>query len=153
MSLIDKLNSELTAAMRSGDQAAKLALRAVKTAIREAEVAGTEARSLSDDEILAVIAKQAKQRRDSIAEFEKGNRPDLVEKEQSELAVLEVYLPQQLEREEIVARARKVIADVGASSTRQMGLVMRPLMEELQGVADGKLVSQVVQQLLRDAPG
>ena len=153
MSLMDRLNSDLTAAMRSGDQAAKLALRAVKTAIREAEVAGTEARSLSDDEILAVIAKQAKQRRDSIAEFEKGNRPDLVEKEQSELAVLEVYLPQQLEREEIVARARKVIADVGASSTRQMGLVMRPLMEELQGVADGKLVSQVVQQLLRDAPG
>jgi len=153
MSLIDKLNSELTAAMRSGDQAAKLALRAVKTAIREAEVAGTEARSLSDDEILAVIAKQAKQRRDSIAEFEKGNRPDLVEKEQSELAVLEVYLPQQLSREEIVEHARKVIADVGANSPRQMGLVMRPLMEELQGVADGKLVSQVVQQLLRDAPG
>ena len=153
MSLMDRLNSDLTAAMRSGDQAAKLALRAVKTAIREAEVAGTEARSLDDKEILAVVAKQAKQRRDSIAEFDKGNRPDLAEKEQSELAVLEVYLPQQLEREEIMARARKVIADVGASSPRQMGLVMRPLMEELQGVADGKLVSQVVQQLLRDAPG
>jgi uncharacterized protein YqeY len=153
MSLMDRLNSDLTAAMRSGDQAAKLALRAVKTAIREAEVAGAEARNLGDDEILAVVAKQAKQRRDSIAEFEKGNRLDLAAKEQSELAVLEVYLPQQLEREEIAERARGVIADVGASSPRQMGLVMRPLMEELQGIADGKLVSQVVQQLLREAPG
>jgi len=153
MSLMNRLNGDLTVAMRSRDQAAKLALRAVKTAIREAEVAGAEARSLGDDEILLVIAKQAKQRRDSIVEFERGERPDLAEKERSELAVLEAYLPQQLSREEIVESARKVISDVGASSPRQMGLIMRPLMEELRGVADGRLVSEVVQQLLRETPG
>jgi len=151
MGLLDRLNTDLKEAMRSGDQPRKLTIRSVKAAIREAEVAGEEARTLSEQEILAVITKQAKQRRDSIAEFEKGGRPDLVEQERVELAVLETYLPQQLTREQIVERARKVIADVGATGPRQMGLVMRPLMEELQGLADGKLVSAVVQEQLRAA--
>jgi uncharacterized protein YqeY len=151
MSLLDRLNADLKEAMRSGDQPRKLTIRAVKTAIREAEVSGEEARTLSEQEILAVIAKQAKQRRDSIAEFEKGNRPDLAEQERVELAVLETYLPRQLTREEIVERAKKVIAEVGATGPRQMGLVMRPLMEELRGLADGKLVSAVVQEQLRAA--
>ena len=88
MSLLDRLNDDLKQAMRSGDQTRKLTLRAVKTAIRQTEVAGEEARTLTDQEILAVIAKQAKQRRDSIAEYEKGGRLDLVEEEQAELAVI-----------------------------------------------------------------
>jgi uncharacterized protein YqeY len=137
--------------MRSGDGPRKLTIRAVKTAIREAEVSGEEARTLDDEEILAIIAKQAKQRRDSISEFEKGGRQDLVQQERVELAVLEKYLPQQLTREQIVERAKKVIAEVGATGPRQMGQVMRPLMEELRGLADGKLVSEVVQEQLRAA--
>lgn len=149
MDLIDRLNADLKEAMRGGDQARKLALRAVKTAIRQAEVAGEEARALSEQEILAIIIKEAKQRREAMAEFEKGGRPDLVQQEQAELAVLESYLPKQLTREEIAERARRVIAEVGASGPQQMGLVMRPLMEELRGLADGKLVNQVVQELLR----
>jgi len=151
MNLKERLDADLKEAMRSGDQARKLALRAVKTAIRQAEVAGEKARTLSEQEILAIIAKQAKQRRDAIAEFEKGGRQDLVEQERAELAVLESYLPRQLTREEIAERARRVIAEVGATSPRQMGLVMRPLMEELRGLADGKLINQVVQELLREA--
>ncbi|MBC8449172.1 MAG: GatB/YqeY domain-containing protein [Chloroflexi bacterium] len=151
MDLMDRLNADLKEAMRGGDQVRKLALRAVKTAIRQAEVAGEEARTLSEQEILVIIAKEAKQRRDAIVEFEKGGRPDLVEQEQAELAVLESYLPQQLTREEIAEIAQRVIAAVGATGPRQMGLVMRPLMEELRGLADGKLVNQVVQELLRVA--
>ena len=151
MDLMDRLNADLKEAMRGGDQVRKLALRAVKTAIRQAEVAGEEARTLSEQEILVIIAKEAKQRRDAIVEFEKGGRPDLVEQEQAELAVLESYLPQQLTREEIAEITQRVIAAVGATGPRQMGLVMRPLMEELRGLADGKLVNQVVQELLRVA--
>ena len=149
MSLLDKLNDDLKAAMRGGDQARKLTLRAVKTAVRQEEVSGDKARTLTDEEILGVIAKQAKQRRDAIEEFTKGDRPDLVKEEEIELAILEAYLPAQLTREQIVEQAKEVIADVGATSPRQMGLVMRPLMEALRGQADGKLVSQVVQELLR----
>jgi len=151
MNLRERLDADLKEAMRSGNQARKLALRAVKTAIRRAEVAGKEARTLSEQEVLAIIAKEAKQRREAIAEFERGGRQDLVEQERAELAVLESYLPRQLTREEIAERARRVIAEVGATSPRQMGLVMRPLMEELRGLADGKLVNQVVQELLRQA--
>lgn len=150
MNLQERLSEDLKQAMRSGDQARKLALRSVKTAISREEVAGDVARTLSDQEILAVIRKQAKQRQDSIAEFEKGHRADLVAQEKAELAVLEEYLPKSLSREEIAERARQVIAEVGATSPRQMGLVMRPLMEHLGGLADGKLVSQVVQELLRE---
>ena len=149
MSLKDKINADLKDAMRSGDQARKLTLRAVKTAIREAEVAGEEARTADDQEILTIIGKQAKQRRDSIVEFEKGDRFDLAEQERSELIVLEAFLPQQLTREEIVEHAKKIIADLGATGPRQMGAVMRPLMQDLRGLADGKLVNQVVQELLR----
>jgi len=150
MDLMDRLNADLREAMRSGHQARKLALRAVKTAIREAEVAGQEARTLSEQEMLTIIAKQAKQRRDAIVEFEKGGRQDLVGQERAELAVLESYLPKQLTREEIAEKAKRAIAEVGATSPRQMGLVMRPLMQELRGLADGKLVNQVVQELLRE---
>ncbi len=150
MDLMDRLNADLREAMRSGHQARKLALRAVKTAIREAEVAGQEARTLSEQEMLTIIAKQAKQRRDAIVEFEKGGRQDLVGQERAELAVLESYMPKQLTREEIAEKAKRAIAEVGATSPRQMGLVMRPLMQELRGLADGKLVNQVVQELLRE---
>ena len=150
MDLMDRLNADLREAMRSGHQARKLAIRAVKTAIREAEVAGQEARTLSEQEMLTIIAKQAKQRRDAIVEFEKGGRQDLVGQERAELVVLESYLPKQLTREEIAEKAKRAIAEVGATSPRQMGLVMRPLMQELRGLADGKLVNQVVQELLRE---
>ena len=151
MSLLDQLNDDLKAAMREGDQARKLTLRSVKTAIRQEEVSGDTARTLSDEEIVDIIAKQAKQRRDAIEEFTKGGRADLVEIEEVELVILEEYLPAQLSREQIVEEAKNVIAEVGATSPRQMGLVMRPLMESLRGQADGKLVSQVVQELLRSA--
>lgn len=113
------------------------------------EAEQVEARShLDDQEVLAVVQKLVKQRQDSIEEAEKAGREDIVASEREELPFLEAYLPRQLTREEIEAEARAVIEATGASGMRDMGKVMGPLMDQLKGQADGKLVSQVVRELL-----
>lgn len=146
MSLKDQLNNDLKAAMRSGDKMRTQTLRLLKSAIRYAEIeAGTE---LDDPDLINIIVKQAKQRRDSIEEFKKGKRDDLVEAEATELAILETYLPAQLSEEEIRAKAEAVIAELGVSDMKGMGQVMGRLMAELKGQADGKVVNQIVRQLL-----
>jgi uncharacterized protein YqeY len=152
MSLIEQLDSDLKAAMLARDEDRKRTLRSVKTAAANAlvEKRSTEGMtaSLSDEEVLKVIAKQASQRRDSIAEFSKAGRMDLVAPEQAELAVLEAYLPKQLSSDEIKAVVQQVIAETGASSAKDLGLVMRTAMARLQGLADGKLVNQMARELL-----
>jgi uncharacterized protein YqeY len=107
-----------------------------------------ESSALDEAEQLAVIQKLVKQRGDSIADAKQAGRDDIVEAEQAERAMLEGYLPQQISREEVEAEARAVIAEVGAGDPRDMGKVMGPLMNRLQGRADGKLVSEVVRTLL-----
>lgn len=152
MSLLEQLDSDLKAAMLARDEDRKRTLRSVKTAIANAVVekraAGGISATLNDDEVLAVIAKQANQRRDSIAEFSKAGRMDLVGTEQAELAILQEYLPQQLSAEEITAVVQQVIAETGAASAKDMGVVMRSVMPRLQGRADGKLVNQIVREQL-----
>jgi hypothetical protein len=152
MSLQEQLDQDLRAAMLAQDDVRKRALRSIKTACSNALVekrgtAGPDA-TLTDEEVLAVIAKQAKQRRDSIAEFGKAGRVDLVTAEQDELAVIEGYLPQLLGRDEIETVLRQVIADTGASRPSDLGLVMRTAMPRLQGKADGKTVNEVARALL-----
>ena len=149
MDLQQQLLGDLKDAMRRGDQRRKLAIRAVRAAILNAEV--ERRRSVTEDEILALIAKEVKQRRDSIAHFRKGGREDLVAQEQAEIDVLEEYLPRQLSPEEIRAEARNVIAEVGATSPRDMGRVMKELMAAVRGRADGRQVSQIVRELLDEA--
>jgi uncharacterized protein YqeY len=146
MNLKDKLTEDLKQTMRHRDEQRKSTLRLVMAAIKNAEI--EKRRELTEEELLAVIAKEAKQRRESIAEFERGGRQDLVDREKAELQILLAYLPEQLSREEIAAQARQIIAEVGAASPAQMGQVMRQLMPLMQGKADGKLVSQVVKELL-----
>jgi len=148
MTLEERLSSDLKEAMRSGDETRKLAIRAVKAAIAEAKVAGTEARSLTDQDVTLIIAKQVKQRRDSIAEFTRGGRPDLVAQEQAEIAVLETYLPQQLNEAEIRARAQAVIDELGVTDLKGIGPVMKRLTTELRGQADGQTINRVVRELL-----
>ena len=152
MSLLDQLNSDLKAAMLAHDEVRKSVLRSVKTACSNALVEkraiATPDVTLSDEEVLAVLNKQAKQRRESIAEYSRGGRPDLVELEQAELAILEGYLPRQLDRQQIAEVVRQIIGQVGASGPKDMGLVMRPAMERLRGQADGKVVNEVVRELL-----
>ncbi len=150
MSLKKKIEQDLKDAMKAGDAARKRALRTLITAISRAERAGDTLRELSDEEILQIIAKEAKKREESIEAYAKGGRMDLVEEEKAELEVLRAYLPRQLTREEIEARAREVIAEVGASSPRDMGKVMKVLMAEMRGRADGRLVNQIVRDLLSE---
>ncbi len=146
MSLKDKLTEDLKQTMRQGDELGRSTLRLVIAAIKNAEI--EKRRELEDGELLAIIAKEAKLRHESIAEFEKGGRQDLADRAKAELQVLLAYLPEQLSREEIEAKARQIIEEVGATGLAQMGQVMRRLMPLTQGKADGKLVSQVVREIL-----
>ncbi len=148
MTLEERLDADLREAMRNNATTRKLAIRAVKSAITEAKVAGTEARTLSEAEVLAIVGKQVKQRRDSIIEFAKGDRQDLIAQEQAEIAVLEVYLPTQLTEAEIRTRAQAVIAELGVKDLKGIGPVMKRLSAELRGIADGQLVNRVVRELL-----
>jgi uncharacterized protein len=148
MTLEERLDADLKEAMRNGDNVSKLAIRAVKTSITEAKVAGTEQRALSDEDVQRILQKQVKQRRDSAAEFTRGNRPDLVAKEEAEISVLEKYLPQQMSEDEIRTRAEAVIAELGVTDQKGMGPVMKRLTADLRGQADGAVVSRIVRELL-----
>lgn len=146
MSLKDQINDDLKTSMKSGDKFRTETLRMLKSAIKYAEIQAQH--DLDDPGITGVIIQQAKQRRDSIAEFEKAKRNDLVEKEAAELKILETYLPAQLSETEIEARAKAVIAELGATDAKGIGLVMKRLTTDLKGQADGKLINQVVRRLL-----
>ena len=151
MGLREQLMADLKEAMLQRDEVRKRTIRSVIAALKMAETeldASGQRVSLQDDDILGIIAKQAKQRQESIVEFQKGARPDLVAEEEAELAILQTYLPQQLTREEIEIEAKQVIDEVGASGLGDIGKVMKPLMARLKGRADGRLANQVVQELL-----
>ena len=151
MGLREQLMEDLKEAMREKDETRKRAIRSVIAALKQAETeldANGQRASLDDDAILGLIAKQARQRQESIDAFRSGGRDDLVEREEGDLAVLNAYLPQQLGRPEIEAKAREVIAEVGAGGMQDLGKVMKPLMAGLKGRADGRLVNQVVRELL-----
>lgn len=151
MGLREQLMADLKEAMLQRDEVRKRTIRSVIAALKMAETeldASGQRVSLQDDDILGVIAKQAKQRQESIVEFRKGARPDLVAEEEAELAILQTYLPQQLTREEIEIEAKQVIDEVGASGLGDIGKVMKPLMARLKGRADGRLANQVVRELL-----
>ena len=146
MSLKAQLTSDLKDAMRERDDRRRDVLRFTLAALQNAEIATRE--ELDEPAAMAVLAKEAKQRRDSIEEFRKADRQDLVTKEEAELAVLSPYLPEQLSREEIAQAAREAIQEAGASGPQEMGKVMAVLMPRLRGRADGRQVSEVVQELL-----
>jgi uncharacterized protein YqeY len=151
MGLREQLTDDLKQAMRQQDETRKRTIRSVIAAIKQAETeldSSGQRVSLSEDDLLDLVAQQAKQRRDSIAEYQKGGRQDLVAEEEAELAILQTYLPQQLGRPEIEAEARQVIAEVGATSPADLGKVMKPLMARLQSRADGRLANQIVRELL-----
>lgn len=148
MSLKERIEADLKEAIRNHDAARKRALRTLMTAISRAERQGKEWRELSDEEIIQLISREAKKREEAIEAYTRGNRMDLVEEERAELEILRAYLPRQLTAEEIEARAREVIAQVGATGPRDMGKVMKVLMAEMRGRADGKEVNRIVRDLL-----
>ena len=146
MALVDRLREDLNQALRKGDKTRLSVIRLLISNINNAQIA--KGAAVDDGDVLAVMNKQARQHRESIDAFRKGNRPDLTAKEEAELAVLTEYLPQQMSREEIVAVARKVIEEVGASGPGEKGKVMSKLMPQLKGKAPGAEINAVVTELL-----
>ncbi len=149
MGLKQKLEKDLKEALRNKDERRKTTLRLALASIHNAEIAKGE--ELDDSGVIGVLSKEAKQRRESASQFAEGGRQDLVTQEEDELRILMEYLPAQVSEEEIEAQARAVIAEVGATSMAQMGDVMRVLMPQLKGKADGQMVSAVVKAILSDA--
>lgn len=149
MPLTQVIREQLNAAIKGGDTARRDALRLIIAAFDNARIAARH--ELDDDEAIRVLQREAKQRRDSIEEFRKGNRPDLIAIEEGELAVIESFLPAQLEDGAIVDAARAVIAEVGAQGPSDVGKVMGPLLKRLEGRADGRRVNQIVRDLLAGA--
>ena len=146
MTLQEKIKEDLKEAIRKEDRVRRSVLRLALAGIRNAEIA--QQRVLDDVGVLDVLTKEVKQRRESIEAFRQGNRHDLVSQEEAELVILMGYLPQQMTRDEIIALARKVIAEVGARGLGDKGRVMGQLMPQLKGKAEGKEVSAIVSQLL-----
>jgi uncharacterized protein YqeY len=144
--LKQKLTDDLKQAMRDGDTVKRSVIRLTMAAIKNAEIARQA--TLEDADILGVIAKEVRQRKESIEAFKQGNRDDLAAKEEAEMAVLEQYLPKQMTRDEITAEARKVIAEVGAQGISDKGKVMPQLIAKLKGKADGREINEVVTELL-----
>ena len=146
MTIREKIDSDLKEALKSGERLSVSALRLLKSALKNKEI--EKGKALTDDDILSVLSSQAKQIRESIAEYEKAGREDLASKEKAELAVLQRYLPEQLTEGELQRLIKETIKETGASSPKDIGRVMKALMPRIKGRADGKAVNQMVRELL-----
>ena len=149
-SLKDRLRSDLTDAIRSRDQVRAGTLRMVLTSVTTEEVAGTQSRELSDDDILRVVAKEAKKRREASTAYTGAGRPELAAREDAELAVIETYLPAQLTDDEIEALVTEAVEETGATGMPQMGQVMKAVQPRIAGRADGGRVAAAVRKVLAE---
>lgn len=148
MSLKETIQHDLHTAMRERDQVRSASLRMALTAIQTEQVSGTTAHELSDDEVLKVLAKEAKKRKESATAYTDAGRPELAEREQAELVVLEAYLPAQLSDEELDALVADAVGATGATSMKQMGQVMKAAQGAVAGRADGGRVAAAVKRAL-----
>jgi uncharacterized protein YqeY len=146
MAIKAQLQSDLKEALRARDERRKAVIRLSLAAIVNAEV--DKRGELSDGEVAAVLQKEARLRRETIDELKTADRPELLSKEEAELEILEEYLPRPLSRDEIREEARATIDEIGATSRAQMGQVMRRLISQLAGRADGRVINEVVRDLL-----
>lgn len=142
------LRADLHSSMREYDKVRSETLRMALTAITNEEVSGVTARELSDDEVLKVVAKEAKKRRESATAYNEAKRPDLAAKEESELAILEAYLPAQLSDAELEVLVAKALSETGATGMSQMGLVMKAANALVAGRADGGRIAAIVKSAL-----
>jgi uncharacterized protein YqeY len=146
MDLKERLARDLKDAMRAKDQTRLLAIRSIRSAIIEKEKEGTG--PVTDDDLQAIVQKQAKQRRDALQQYEDAGRDDLAQRERDELQVIATYLPEQLSDEDVHRVVHEIVTRTGATSMKDMGRVMGEVMSELKGQADGNRVRVVVQNLL-----
>ncbi len=147
MSLEQKINQDLKTAMKAKDQVSLRGIRAIKSAILLAKTDGS-GQELNEEKEIKLLQKLIKQRKDSLAIYEKENREDLASKEREEIEVIQQYLPEQLSEEELEKLIRDIVEQTGASSMKDMGKVMGMASKQLAGKADGKTISSVVKKLL-----
>ncbi|QPC46931.1 GatB/YqeY domain-containing protein [Mangrovibacillus cuniculi] len=147
MNLLERLNDDMKQAMRAKEKEKLTVIRMIKASLQN-EAIKLGKQDLTEEEELTVLSREVKQRKDSLHEFDKAGRPDLVDKVRNELTYVEVYLPQQLSEEELRNVIQEAIQDVGASSKADMGKVMGAVIPKVKGRADGSLVNKLVQQLL-----
>ena len=150
--LKSQLQADLNTAMKARDELTTATLRMALTAVTTEEVAGKTARELSDDEVLRVLAKEAKKRREAAEAYDHASRPELAERERAEGGVLDRYLPAQLGDDELAELVRSAIAESGACAPNQMGAVMKLVQPKVAGRADGKRVSDEVRRQLASSP-
>lgn len=147
MSLAERLNEDMKQAMKAQDKFRLSTIRMVRASVKNQEI--ELRRPLDDNEVLEILSREVKQRKDSLQEFTKAGRDDLAVPLEAEIAIIAQYLPQQLTEEEIKAIVTQTIQETGASSKADMGKLMGALMPKVKGRADGKLVNQIVQQQLQ----
>ena len=147
MSLTEQLTADMKEAMKNKEKERLAVIRMVRGAIRQQEIDGQK--ELGEEDVIAVISKEVKMRRDSIEEFQKGGREDLVEKTQAEIDVLLPYLPAQLSEDEVRELVKAAVEQTGAATPKDMGKVMGVLMPKVKGRADGKMVNTIVKSFLQ----
>ncbi|MGM0237745.1 GatB/YqeY domain-containing protein [Enterococcus sp. AZ103] len=147
MSLLTTLNDDMKTAMRAKDKESLQVIRMLKASVQNEQI--KLGRDLNEDEELTVLSREMKQRRDSLAEFEKADRQDLVDKVKKEMVIVEKYSPAQLSNEEITEIVKAAIAKTGATSAREFGKVMGVVMPQVKGKADGNAVNAIVKELLQ----
>jgi len=146
MSLLQKLDDDLKSALKASDSLSVSVIRMTKAALKNRQI--DKRGDLSEEEIIAVLSTLAKQRKESIEQFSKGGREDLAEKERQELSILQSYMPEQLTREELDGIIIEAIKETSAGGVKDTGKVMRLVMSRVKGAADGKIVNQLVKDLL-----
>ena len=144
MSIKEQIEKAMVPAAKSKDKGKLSALRMIKAAVHNREIDAR--RDLTEPEMLQVLSSLVKQRQDSIEQFKKGNRNDLVEKEEAELGVIKSFMPEQMSDDEIEVEISKAISETGATGVKDMGKVMKALMPKVTGKADGKLISELVKK-------
>ncbi len=151
MSLKDRIGEDIKTAMKAKDKVRLETVRSIKKLLleKETEVRGQGQESLSEAQEMDLLIQLAKQRRDSVEQYRQGGREDLADQEAQELAIIEEYLPQQLSDDEIASVIEEIMAEVGATTPKDMGKVMGPVMQRLKGQADGKKVQAMVQAKLK----
>jgi uncharacterized protein YqeY len=147
MSLLERLNNDMKQAMKNKEKDKLSVIRMVKASLQN-EAIKLGKKELSEDDELTVLSREVKQRKDSLHEFDKAGREDLVDKLRTEISIVELYLPEQLSEEELSGIVKETISEVGAKSKAEMGKVMAAIMPKVKGKADGSLVNKLVQQHL-----
>ena len=151
MDILKKINEDLVTSMKSKEERSQLrtsTLRMMKSSIKNAEIAKRGKGDLTEEDILGVLSSMVKQRKESVEQYLKANRNDLAEKENKEINIIQVYLPEQLSSEEVDEIIKSTIQEAGIAGMKDMGRLMKEIMPKLKGKADGKLVSQRVKEII-----